>query len=100
MSLKKKNSFLQMNGSERDQVVKELDHEIDFEETRPLSPKGKALWKRARGSVGSPRAGRKTKAVVIAVDQSLLDRSDAYARQQGISRSELIAKGLQAVLPH
>lgn len=98
MSAKRKRSFLKLSDAERDAAVKQFDRETSFEETKPLSPKVKALWERARRGRGSPRNGRNAKAVVIAVDKSLLERTDRYAEAHGLSRSELIEQGLQAIL--
>jgi hypothetical protein len=98
MRAKQKKNFFKMSSAERHAAVKQLDREISFEETKPLSLKAKALWERSRRGRGSPRNGRHTKAVVVAVDESLLERTDQYAEEHGLSRSELIERGLQAIL--
>jgi hypothetical protein len=41
-------SFTKMTPAEREDAVKEFDPEISFDQTRPLSPKGKLLWERAK----------------------------------------------------
>ena len=45
---KKPKSFFEMTAAERDESVKEFDRESLFEESRPLSPKGKILWELAK----------------------------------------------------
>jgi hypothetical protein len=98
MKSKQKKPFLSLTQPERDKVVTQFDQGVDFDQTRPLSPKGAALWKRAQRQVMSPVPNKNPKAVVIAVDGALLKKSDEYARRVGISRSELIARGLKALV--
>jgi len=55
---KKSKSFFEMTSTERDHAIKEFDRESLFEESRPLSPKGKALWELAKRRRGRPRLGQ------------------------------------------
>jgi hypothetical protein len=48
MAKKPGKPFFKITRAERDAVVKAFDREISFEETKPLSPKGKLLWRRAK----------------------------------------------------
>ena len=98
MSNKKKSKpFFKLTAAERDALVKQFDREISFEETKPLSPKGKALWRRAKRAKPATSSGRAARAVVIPVDKSLLERADQYAKRHGMTRAQVVALGLKAV---
>jgi hypothetical protein len=73
---------------------------IRFEQTRELTAAERALWDQARRSPGRPRkaAGEKAARVLVTIAPSLLAEADAYAVRHGISRAELFARGLLAVL--
>jgi uncharacterized DUF497 family protein len=103
MAKKRSKLFFKMTAAERDAVVKQFDREILFEETRPLSPKGKALWERAKRAAPTPKRGKRTKdagakAVVIPIDKALLDRADRFAKRRGMTRTQLVVKGLESVI--
>ncbi len=73
---------------------------IGFDQTRDLTPPERDSWDRA----GAPEvvlASRPLKSRPGAADPSaeLLAKADGYARREGISRAELIARGLTAILP-
>jgi hypothetical protein len=74
---------------------------ITFEKTHELTPTEKALWARARQGRGRPRKpdGEKSRRVLVTVAPGLLAQADAYAKRKGLSRAELFARGLRAVLP-
>jgi hypothetical protein len=64
---------------------------------KPLTPGERAAFETGRRR-GRPRVGAGSKMVAITLERNLLKRADPTARKQGISRSELIARGLHAVL--
>jgi hypothetical protein len=92
---KKTKSFFEMTGAEREEVAKEFDRESLLEESRPLSPKGKALWDLAKRRRGRPRLGTGAVKVLVTFDPALLDRVDAYAKDVNLKRSQLIARALE-----
>jgi hypothetical protein len=55
-------------------------------------------WQHARRARGRPRRGRGAKVISISVERSLLERSDLLARRMDVSRAELVARGLKAML--
>jgi hypothetical protein len=100
--MRKKNTrtpFLKMTPEQRTRAAREFAREIRFEETRPLSEKGKLLWLRAKRGRGRPRVGRGSAKVLVTLERGLLEEADDFARKNRISRSALVAKGLRAVLP-
>jgi hypothetical protein len=100
MANKKSRSFFELSPTERDKAVKLLDRESPFEESRPLSPKGKALWDLAKRRRGRPKLGTGAVRVLVTLDPRLLERVDAYAKEENLKRSQLIARALEKELSH
>jgi hypothetical protein len=98
MTPKKTKPFLKMTPAEREADLKGFDKGLSFDQTRPLSAKGKLLWQRAKRGRPPKPAGQKAARVLITVEQDLLARADAFAKERGLSRSELIARGIHSVL--
>jgi hypothetical protein len=86
----------EMTAEELDAEVARFDQEIPENQMKPLTPGMKADLRRAKR--GRPRIGRGARRVLITVERGLLSRADSYAKNNGMSRSELIAHGLKSVL--
>jgi len=73
---------------------------INFDRTRQMSPAERAAWSEARRGPGRPRKapGEKAARVLVTLAPALLAAADGYAQREGISRAELIARGLLTVL--
>lgn len=70
-----------------------------------MSPKLVAAEKRVRAAIrkerrgrGRPVVGKGAERVTTSIERGLLKEADAYAEAQGISRAEMIARGLRLVL--
>jgi hypothetical protein len=94
----KPKSFFAMTDAERDEEVARFEKGIRYEETRPLSAKSRLLWERARQARGRPPKPTKAARVLITVEPELLSLADRFARRNGLSRSEMIARGLHLVM--
>ena len=72
---------------------------VRFEQTRPMTAAQRRNWTESRRAGGRPRkpAAEKSARVLVTLKPQLL--ADAYAAKQGISRAELFARGLAAILP-
>jgi len=90
--------YASMNAEELERATKEYEREFIIEESRPLSPEGEKLWRRAKNKPGRPRMGKGAKVISVSVEKGLLVRSDALARKLKVRRAQLIARGLRAVL--
>lgn len=75
-----------------------FDEELVATQARALTQEERAWWERVRRRPGRPRKGGGAKVISVSVEQSLLAQSDALAKNLGISRALLIARGLKAVL--
>jgi hypothetical protein len=73
---------------------------IGFDQMREMTPAEQALWAHAKRRPGRPRkpADEKAARVLVTLAPDLLAAADGYAQREGISRAELIARGLLTVL--
>lgn len=87
-----------MDAAELDAEVAKFDHEFLADTAKPLTAEERKRDRKAGRKRGRPRIGAGAKRVLVTIESSLLRRSDVYARRHGLSRSALIARGLEEVL--
>ena len=92
------NKYSRMTAEQLALETAEFDKEMVVAKSRPLTAQERAWWNSVRRAPGRPRRGRGAKVVSVSVEQELLAKSDALAKQLGISRALLIERGLKAVL--
>ncbi len=90
----------QMTTAELEALTADLDEELVIRKFGPPPPEALAQWERAKRKRGRPVKGRGAQMIAVSVERGLLTRSDRYARKLGVTRSALIAQGLEAVLNH
>jgi hypothetical protein len=90
--------YARMTAEELASETVAFDKEMVVTRSRPLTAEERAWWERVRRRPGRPRRGRGAKVISVSVEQELLARSDALAKNLGISRALLIERGLKAVL--
>ena len=93
--------FMALPEAQRAKIIAEIDAEPPqrrLSRSRSLNAGDKKRWKRFQAKLGRPRVGRGTKAVSLTVEKGLLHEADAFARRNGMSRSELVARGLRAFI--
>lgn len=88
---------MKMTAAELAAATRQFEGELDLAETRPLSAENRKWWQQARRP-GRPKVGKGAKPVLITVEQNLLKQADAYARKHKINRSQLFARGVEAIL--
>ena len=88
----------QMDAGELEAEVAKFDQEFVAEAAEALTAQERVRDRRARRKRGRPRVGDGVKRVLITIESSLLRRSDVYADKHGLTRSALIARGLQGFL--
>jgi len=100
MAKKSHKPYTKMNARELAAATKEFDREFVFETFKPLTFAQRQRIKQAvaRRKSGRPRVGQGAERINVTVERSLLSRSDAYAKRHGLSRSELIARGLKLLV--
>jgi len=86
-----------MTAEELERETARFDHEIPDSQIKPLTPAMRAVESKARRP-GRPRIGKGAEKINITIERGLLKDADRMARQQGVSRSQIIACGLLAIL--
>jgi len=76
----------------------EFEREMVIEEFAEPSRADRQRFVRARRKPGRPRRGRGVRVISVSVERDLLARSDALAKNLRITRANLVARGLKAVL--
>jgi hypothetical protein len=87
-----------MSAEELDADTAKFDREFIADESRPLTPRLKARLRKASRKRGRPRIGKGSKRVLVTIERGLLKRADSLVRRKKVSRSQLISRGLKAVL--
>jgi hypothetical protein len=64
----------------------------------PLSEAEREAVERVIRGRGRPRIGKGAQRVMVSIEKELLERADSYARKQGFTRAQLIARGLRMAL--
>ena len=89
----------EMNAQELQEATSEFDEEFVADRFGPPPPEARARWSKARRKLaGRPPVGKGAKVISVSVERELLELSDQLARKQGVTRANLIAKGLRALL--
>jgi membrane protein involved in colicin uptake len=69
--------------------------------SRPLTPAQRAMFDEmgmgSRGR-GRPKKGKGARQISVTMESDLLSRVDRFARTQGMSRAQLIAKGVEILI--
>jgi hypothetical protein len=94
----KKKRYQEMNAAELREATKEFDEDFVFERTRPLTAKMKAQWARMKRKRGRPPVGLGAAKIRVSVERGLLRQADSFAKRLHVSRSELIAQGIRALI--
>ena len=90
--------YEQMTAAELARATAEFDREFVADSFAAASPGERRWFERARRKPGRPREGRGARVISVSVEGELLERADALARDLGVTRARLIARGLKAVL--
>ncbi|HVS72303.1 MAG TPA: hypothetical protein VHQ47_13695 [Phycisphaerae bacterium] len=91
-------AFIALPDEEKERQWREFDKEFIADTFRPLTAAQRALWEKAKRRPGRPRTGEGSQVVSLSVERALLEKADAYARAKGISRSQLVAEALRAMM--
>lgn len=94
---KHRKEYWEMTTEELAEATKEFNEDFVFEKTRPLTPTDRKRLALARKR-GRPKIGLGAEKIRVTIERGLLRKADRYAKKSGISRSELIARGLRAVM--
>jgi hypothetical protein len=95
---KKQKPYWEMNLEELREATKEFDEEFVADKARPLTPKERARWERIQTKLIAEEGQKGQEFIAVRLEKKLLDRCTALAKKKRISRDDLIARGLKAVL--
>ena len=92
-----------MSDAERARLIADIERETPEQRlarSKPLTPRQRAQWGRIKKKMGRgrPKIGKGHKLISLSIERGLLGRADAYAKRHGLKRTELVAKGLRAVM--
>ena len=90
--------FIALSDREKDAEVAQYDREELGLPGKPLSREGRALLDRAAKKRGRPRVGQGAQRVLVSIERGLLAQADSTAAKLHITRSELVTRGLRAVI--
>jgi hypothetical protein len=93
-----KKPWTRMTLAELREATKQFDREIPLEETRPLPPQEQREWDSLERDSIRRKRSRSGRVVAVRLDPKLLERTDQYAQERGITRDELINRSLKSVL--
>ena len=98
--MKKQKRYDQMNTAELAEATREYDEPFAaLRQSTPLTLAMRAAHRRAaKHARGRPRVGKGAAKLYISMERGLLKEADSYARKHGLSRSQLIADGLRAII--
>ena len=95
---KRTKPYWEMTTEELREATKEFDDPNYYPPALPIPPEEREKLNRAMGKRGRPRNGLGARTIALTVERGLLERSDRFAQKYGISRSQLVAAGLKAIL--
>ena len=72
-----------------------LAHSITLENTRPLNKRERERWEAVKRGRPKKAPGTKSIPTMITVEPKLLKRVDAYAKKEGMSRSQLFSEAVR-----
>jgi len=84
--------------AELEAMTVDLDREFVAEEFCAMTPAQKDRWTQAKRRRGRPRQGAGTKPISVTIEKGLLRQVDRFAKRRRVGRSQLISRGLQALV--
>jgi len=90
--------YWEMNTRELAEATRDLDGDLPEDMFKPLSPEMRARWERMKRKRGRPPIGEGSKVISLSIEKSLLQRSDNFAKKEGLTRAQLFARALENLL--
>ena len=87
-----------LSEAERRRIVAQLEEETPrrrLARSRPLNSAERKRWRRLQRKLGRPRLGRGSQAISLTIEKGLLEKTDAFAKRRGLSRSQFVAESLR-----
>jgi hypothetical protein len=93
--------FIALPDSQKERIARQIEAQTPQQRlarSRPLNARERRQWRRFKSKMGRPKVGKGARTISLTVERDLLKQADAYARQHGLSRAKLVARGLQAII--
>lgn len=90
--------FMAMDAKQLARATAEFNQELVVDKSRPLTNEEEQQWGKAKRKRGRPTIGNGVKVISVSLEKDLLERATRLARKLGISRAQLISRGLQGLL--
>jgi len=87
-----------MKADELEATTSDLEQEFIIDKFGTMPRDASTKWESAKRKRGRPREGKGVKVISVSLERDLISRSDKLAKSLGISRSALIARGLEETL--
>jgi Ribbon-helix-helix protein, copG family len=91
----KRKSYSKMTPAELAIATKRFDDEFVADEARPLTQDEQDQWIRVKAKRRRRKVGEGFQRISVSIEQGLLKRVTALAKERRISRSQLLAQALQ-----
>jgi hypothetical protein len=94
-------AFDALRPDEKERIFRELEAESPqrrLARSRPLSAAQRQRWQRIKRQLNARKSSKSVKVISVGLEPALVKRADAHAKRLGISRAQLVAQGLQAIL--
>ena len=93
-------AFIALPDSEKERIFQEIEAESTesrLARSRPLNARERKQWQKFK-ALGRPKVGKGAKTISLTVERDLLAKADAFAKKHGMSRANLVAHGLIAIM--
>lgn len=94
----KTKSYGKMTAEELAEATREFDIPSPAGRFGPLTAAQRRVWKKARRGRPAKKPEEKAARITTTIDPLLLRRADRFARAHGLTRAEMLTRGLKAVL--
>lgn len=98
MTRKRKKSWSRKTARELDHETSEFNQEFVVDTFAPMTAKDRTEWERMKKKRGRPQIGKGAKVIAVSLERGLLAQCDRLAKKKGVSRAQLISRGLKAIL--
>ena len=91
---RRRKPYVLMTADELAEATKEFDRPLPASRFRPMTKADRERWERAKSKLGKGMRSL----FLLDVDPALLSRASRFARQKGITLSEVFERGVRGVL--
>lgn len=94
-------AFDDLSAEDKERIYREIEEAPPgklWSESKPLTAADRRRFERVKKKLGRPKVGKGARVVSVSVEKELLDSADAFAKREGIGRTELFVRGLRLAM--